>query len=110
MTWPPTPAEVAAFGGVDTVTDSLTEATASAVAFVERVRADLVTEQEEVPFDATDDVVVGTKMLALNDHRGGSGEVDLYDRDRIDELLGIRSFRAFDFGAAPLVTSPDYVA
>lgn len=101
MTWPPTAEQVAAFGGVDSATDSLTKATASAVAFVERVRGDLATGQEDPAFDASDDVLVGTMMLALNDHRGGSGEVDLYDRDRIDELLGIRKHRAFDFGAAP---------
>lgn len=102
MTWPPTPAEVAAFGGVDSVTVPLTEATTSAVAFVERVRADLVTGQEPVEFDAPADVVTGTKMLALNDFRGGSGEVDLYDRDRIDELLGIGKYRPFDFGSVAL--------
>ena len=99
MTWPPTPAEVASFGGVDSVGTSLTKATASAVAFVERVRSGLVTGQGPVEFDASDDVVVGTMMLALNDHRGGSGEVDLYDRDRIDELLGIRKYAPFGFGA-----------
>jgi hypothetical protein len=105
MTWPPTPAEVAAFGRVDSVTQPLTDATNAAVVFVEGKRPDLVTGQEPVEFDATADVVLGTMMLALNDVRGGAGEVDLYDRDRIDELLGIGKHRAFDFGAAPLEES-----
>jgi hypothetical protein len=104
MTWPPTPAEVAAFGQITSVTAPLTDATNAAVAFVERVRADLATGQEETPFDAGDDVVAGTIMLAINDYerRGsnkGAGEVDLYDRDRIDELLSIGKYAPFGFGS-----------
>lgn len=108
MTWPITPAEVAAFGGIDRVNgnDALTDATAGAVAFVERRRPDLVTGQSgAAAFLTSPDIEQGAMMLAVNDYerRGsakGAGDVDLYDRDRIDELLSIGKYAPFGFGAA----------
>lgn len=124
MTWPPTAAEVAAFGQVDTVegNTALTDATNAAVAFVERERSDLATGQEETPFDAGADIILGTKMLALRwyERRGSilgvagyaqydSGSPLLRVDPDIEQLLQIGRRRPFGFGSAPLA-SEDVVA
>lgn len=113
MSWPVTPAQVAAFGQIDRVSGNvpLTDATLAAVAFVERERPDLyvaaeVPEDPDV-FTPGDDVLLGTKMLAVNyyERRGASaGEVRTFEQDEIDRLLQIGKFRAFGFGSAPLST------
>lgn len=116
MTWPPTPAAVAAFGQVDSVTQPLTDATNAAVAFVEEKRADLATGQEDPPFDADAKIVLGTMMLALRWYErrgsilgvagyaqfdGGSSPLLRVDPD-IEQLLGIGRQTKFGFGSAPL--------
>lgn len=97
MTWPPTAADVAAFGQVDTVegNTALTDATNAAVAFVERERADLLTGQEETPFDADATIELGTKMLALR----------LYERR--GSILGVANYAQYDAGSPLLRVDPD---
>lgn len=117
MTWPLTPADVASDMGLTDVSgnDALTSATAAAVAFVERQRADLHTGQAGTPFAATKDIEHGTAMLAarLYERRGSllgvapsagyeaAGQILRYDPD-IEQLLGIGKSRPFGFGAAPV--------
>jgi hypothetical protein len=115
MVWPLTASEAAERMAISNVQDSeaFTSATAAAVAFVEDKRKDLKTGQEELPFDATDDVIHGTAMLAarLYERRGSlmgvaassgyeaAGQILRYDPD-IEQLLGIGKSRPFGFGAA----------
>lgn len=115
MTWPITAAEVAAFGQITTVEDNapLDDATAGAVAFVERERSDLlVPGVDPLPdeFVATDDVRLGALMLAVNyyERRGASaGEVRTFEQDEIDRLLELGPYRPFSFGSAPLTTDEE---
>lgn len=115
MVWPLTPDAVAADMGIRDVNgnDALASATAAAVAFVERQRADLHTGQAGTPFAATADIEHGTAMLAarLYERRGSvlgvaasagyeaAGQILRYDPD-IEQLLGIGKSRPFGFGSA----------
>lgn len=101
MTWPPSAAEVAAFGQITQAANNppLADATAGAVAFVERERPDLYVL---AVFSPDDDVRLGTLMLAVNyyERRGASaGEVRTFEQDEIDRLLRIGIYRPFGFGS-----------
>lgn len=112
-----TPEEVAEVGDIEgDVGDNtaLTRATAGAVAFVERERADLLVGDPAV-FTPGDDVIQGAAMLAarLYERRGAllgiapsagyeaAAQILRYDPD-IEQLLQIGRSRPFGFGAPPL--------
>ena len=93
-----TPAAVAAIGNVTDVdgNDALTSATAAAVAFVERVRPDVVTGQSgDAAYDIAADVKHGAAMLAQR----------LYERR--GAMLGIAPSAGFDEAATILRSDPD---
>jgi hypothetical protein len=116
------PADVGAFGGIRDVdgNDALESATAAAVAFVERQRADLPWDQEE--WLPAADIKQGAAMLAarLYERRGSllgvagsagyeaAGQILRYDPD-IEQLLGIGRSRPFGFGSAPVTVDDDEV-
>lgn len=106
------PADVATFAKIDTVggNDALTDATAAARAYVERVRPDLHTGQD-AGFVVDADVKLGATMLAARwyERRGsllgvagfdfeGASPLLRVDPD-IERLLSIGRHRPFSFGA-----------
>lgn len=109
-----TPNDVAAFADIEGVegNDALTDATAAAVAFVERQRPDLETNQE-AGYVPSPDVRMGAIMLAsrLYARRGsmlgvagfagfeGASPILRNDPD-IEQLLQIGRYRPFGFGAS----------
>lgn len=109
------PADVAATSQIRDVegNDALSAATDAARAYVERVRSDLLTGQEDEPFNAGADIKHGAGMLAarLYERRGSllgvapsagyedAASILRYDPD-IERLLGIGRSRPFGFGSS----------
>lgn len=91
-----TPADVAAVAKIDDVTGNtaLTNATAAAVAFVERQRPDLQTGQAE-GFVPTGDVKFGATLYAQR----------LYERR--GSILGVAGYADFQGGSPLLRVDPD---
>lgn len=110
-----TPADVASIAGTNDVTgnDALDDVTAAAAAYVERVRPDLTTGQEDPSYDAPADVKLGAAMLGarLYERRGSllgaaasigydeAGAVVSGDPD-IERLLQVGRHRPFGFGSS----------